>query len=100
MIIRYWRGWTTPEQAHAYQEVLTQHVIPMIKGYNIAGFQKIESMRRDVEDEVEFATIMRFDCLDDVKEFVGEDYETAHIPDIARAVLKRWDERVIHYEAF
>jgi len=35
-----------------------------------------------------------------VKDFMGEDYEVAHVPDIAQAVLSRWDERCIHYEAF
>jgi len=48
VIIRYWRGWTTPEQADSYQHVLTTQVVPMIIGYNIEGYQKIEMMRRDI----------------------------------------------------
>lgn len=100
MIIRLWRGWTRPENAKAYQEVLTKTVIPMIEGYNIAGFRKIESMRRDLDGETEFATIMWFDSLEDIRAFAGEDYARAHVPDVARAVLKRWDERAVHYEMF
>jgi len=100
MIIRIWRGWTTPEKAQSYQDVLTQTVIPMIKGYNIAGFRKIESMRRDIDGEVEFATIMWFDSLDDIRAFAGDDYEAAHVPEVARLVLSRWDERAIHYGVF
>jgi len=105
VIIRYWRGWTRPEQAEAYQEVLTGQVVPMIIGYNIQGFRKIEMMRRDIIEggklvEVEFATLIHFETLSAVKDFVGEDYEVAHVPDIAQAVLSRWDERCIHYGVF
>ena len=105
MIIRIWRGWTTPEGASAYQNVLSAQVLPMIEGYAMPGFRGIKMMRRDVVDangtaEVEFATHMEFDNLDAIKAFVGDDIETAHVPDIAQAVLKRWDARVVHYESF
>jgi hypothetical protein len=33
-----------------------------------------------------------------VKAFAGEDYEVAVVPERARAVLSRWDERSTHYE--
>ena len=36
--------------------------------------------------------------LDSVKAFAGEDYEVAVVPDAARAVLSRWDDRSAHYE--
>ncbi len=57
-------------------------------------------MRRDLKDEVEFATIMWFDDLDAVKAFVGVDHEAAHIPAAAAAILSRYDERVAHYDVF
>lgn len=100
MICRYWRGWTTPENAEAYQSILTGEVIPGIEARKIDGFKRIEMMRRDLDDEVEFATIMWFDTLDAIKNFVGEDYEVAHVPAAAQAVLKRFDERSAHYEVF
>lgn len=105
MILRYWRGWTTVDGAEAYQKVLTQHVIPMIEGYAMPGFHGIKMMRRDVtgldgNPEVEFVTLMEFENLEAIKAFVGDDIETAHVPDVARAVLKRWDARVVHYESF
>jgi len=43
---------------------------------------------------------MWFDNLEAVKSFVGEDFEVAHVPAAARAVLSRYDERAIHYEVF
>ncbi len=100
MICRYWRGWTTPQNADAYQSVLTEQVIPMIESRRIPGFQRIDMMRRELGDEVEFATIMWFESIDAIRAFVGDDYEVAHVPEVARKVLKRWDERSAHYELF
>lgn len=98
-ICRFWRGWTTPENADAYDRVLREQVIPnMIEARAIAGFRQIDVLRRDLGSEVEFATVMWFDSLECISAFVGADIEVAHVPDIARAVLARWDERVAHYE--
>jgi hypothetical protein len=41
---------------------------------------------------------MRFASLDDVKQFMGEDYEQAYVPAEARRILKRFDARSQHYE--
>jgi hypothetical protein len=41
---------------------------------------------------------MLFDSVDVVREFIGPDYEVAHVPAEARAVLARFDERSTHYE--
>ncbi len=100
MICRFWRGWTTRENAAGYEELLRGTVIPGIEARSIAGLRHIDMMRRDLEDEIEFATIMWFDNLDAVKAFVGDDHEVAHVPAAARAMLSRFDERVAHYEVF
>lgn len=98
MILRYWRGWTTPENADAYREIVSKNVLPHIAGLGLAGYRGAYLMRRDVGGEVEFATITMFDSLDDVRVLTGEDYEQAYVPDDARAVLSRFDERSAHYE--
>jgi heme-degrading monooxygenase HmoA len=101
MICRYWRGWTTKEKAAEYQQILVGTVIPAIEARRIDGFCRIEMMRRDLQDgDVEFATIMWFDSIDAVRKFAGEDYEVAHVPPAARAVLKKFDARSAHYEVF
>ncbi len=100
MICRFWRGWTTRENAQAYEDLLRGTVIPGIEARSISGFRHIDMMRRDLEDEVEFATIMWFDDLDAVKAFVGTDHEVAHVPAAARALLSRFDTRAAHYEVF
>lgn len=98
MICRLWRGWTTPENADAYQRIVHGEVIPGIEDRRIPGFRQIDLMRRDRGDEVEFQTLMWFDSLDAIKAFVGEDHSVSHVPASARAVLKRFDERTAHYE--
>ena len=98
MIFRIWHGWTTPENADAYEALLKREVFDGIAAKSIAGYQKIELIRRQAGNEVEFVTIMRFGSLDDVKTFVGEDHEQAYVPAEARKILKRFDERSQHYE--
>jgi heme-degrading monooxygenase HmoA len=98
-VCRIWRGWTSLHDADAYQELVWRTVIPeTIEARAIPGFQHIDLMRRDLADEVEFATIMWFDSIDAVRAFVGQDYEASHVPPAARSVLKRFDERAVHYQ--
>ena len=98
MICRLWRGWTTLEDADAYERVVRTEVIPGIEARNIAGFRHIDLMRRDLGDEIEFQTLMWFESLDAIKDFMGEDYSVSHVPAEARAVLNSFDDRAAHYE--
>ncbi len=98
MICRLWRGWTTPANANEYEAIVRGQVIPEIEARRIAGFRHIDLMRRELGDEVEFQTLMWFDSIDAIKAFMGEDYAVSHVPDTARAVLERFDERAAHFE--
>lgn len=98
MINRIWHGWTTPGNAEKYEALLKEEIFVGIESRQIRGFQGIQLLRRDVGEEVEFVTIMTFDSLDAVREFAGEDYEAAYVPEKARAVLAHFDERSQHYE--
>ena len=98
MICRLWRGWTTRENADDYERIVRDEVISGIEARNIPGFRHIDLMRRDLVDEVEFQTFMWFDSVDSIKAFMGEDYSISHVPDAARAVLKRFDSHAAHYE--
>ena len=98
MICRLWRGWTTPENADDYERIVRGEVIPGIEARNIEGFRHIDIMKRDLGGEVEFQTLMWFDGLDAIRAFMGEDYSVSHVPEHARAVLSRFDERAAHFE--
>jgi antibiotic biosynthesis monooxygenase (ABM) superfamily enzyme len=98
MIFRIWHGWTKPENADIYENLLKQEIFPEIASKNVTGYRGIQLLRRVLNDEVEFVTIMRFDSWEAVKQFAGEDYEIAYVPDDARKVLSRHDETSQHYE--
>lgn len=98
MIGRIWHGWTTPENADSYEDLLKTEIFPGIAARNVDGYRGIQLFRRLVNEEVEFITIMWFDSWDAVKQFAGEDYEQAYVPPKARQVLNRFDGRSQHYE--
>lgn len=97
MISRIWHGWTTLENADAYERLLRAEIFPAIASKNVSGYRGIQLLRRPLGSEVEFITIMQFDSLDAVKQFAGEDYKKSYVPDSAQKVLSRHDERSQHY---
>ena len=98
MISRVWHGYTSPDNAEAYEALLKNEIFTDIAGRAIAGYKGIQLFRRNLGEEVEFITVMWFDSLDAVRGFAGEDYEAAVVPPQARALLSRFDERSQHYE--
>jgi len=98
MIYRIWHGYTTPENASIYEALIKQEIFHGIEQKKLKGFHGIDLLRRKLANEEEFITIMRFDDLDCIKDFTGEDYETAYVPAEARKVLNRFDARSQHYE--
>ncbi len=97
-VARVWHGWTTVENADAYQSVVEGEVIPGILKRQIPGLVGAHVMRSELveNEEVEFTTIIWFESLDNVRDFMGEDYRQAHVPENARAVLKRFDPEAEH----
>jgi hypothetical protein len=45
-----------------------------------------------------FVTVMRFDSIEAVRAFAGDDYEAAVVPAAARRLLSRFDARSAHFE--
>ncbi len=98
MICRYWRGWTTPENADAYEKLIRHKIMPEIVGRNIPGLLRYQILRRDIDEEIEFGVQIWFDSLQSIEAFAGRDIGAAHMPEAAQKVLKRWDDRVVHYK--
>ena len=98
MISRVWHGWTAPAKADAYEALLKSAIFIGIEGRRIAGFRGIHLFRRNLGKEVEFVTVMWFDTIEAVRAFAGQDYEVAVVPQQARALLSRFDQRSQHYE--
>ncbi|MFX0082565.1 MAG: antibiotic biosynthesis monooxygenase [Candidatus Hodarchaeota archaeon] len=98
MIARIWHGWTSFENADIYEDLLRKEIFPSIENRNIKGYKKIILLRRPLENEVEFITIMVFDNLDAVKKFAGEEYQKSFVPQKAKEILLRHDKFSQHYE--
>ena len=98
MISRIWHGYTTFENADSYEKLLKEEIFTGIKGRNIKGYKGIQLLRRKMDVETEFITIMWFESLDSVKEFAGTDYENCVVPEKARKILSRFDSKSQHYE--
>lgn len=98
MISRIWHGWTSLENAEAYESLLKSEIFLGIENRQIAGFKGIHLFRRNIGNEVEFVTIMWFESVDAVRAFAGENYEVAVVPSKARALLSRFDAYSQHYE--
>ena len=97
MIARMWRGWAaTTAAADLYEEFLRSTFLP--GAYAIPGFKGATVLRRNVGNEVEFTTITRFESVEAIKQFAGEDYEAAHVAPRARELLTRFEPRCVHSE--
>jgi heme-degrading monooxygenase HmoA len=96
VIARLWHGWTTPENAAAYEKFLRSTMFPSI--HRVPGFLGADLLRQDLNGEVAFVTITRFESLEAVRAFAGDDYEHAVIEPEARRLLSRCDERSAHYD--
>jgi heme-degrading monooxygenase HmoA len=99
MIERIWHGWTAREDADEYDRLLREEILPAFTEAENDGYRGARVLRREADgDEVEFVTILRFDSIEAVKRFAGEEYHDAHVPPAAREVLERYDDRARHYE--
>ncbi len=97
MISRIWHGYTTKDNADAYESLLQKEIFTGIAKRNIEGYRGIQLLRRELPSETEFITIMWFDSVDSVRKFAGEDYGKAVVPEAAQKVLSHYDKRSTHY---
>jgi antibiotic biosynthesis monooxygenase (ABM) superfamily enzyme len=96
VITRMWRGWTTPDKADDYARFLIDGLFPSMRG--IPGFDGATLLRRTEGSEVGFVTLTRFESLEAVRAFAGEQYEVPVLEPEALALLSHYDERASHYE--
>ena len=96
MIGRVWRGWTSAENADAYEKLLREIVYPGLQ--TIEGYAGGYILRHDNQDETEFVTVNLFDSLDAVKAFAGPNYEVPVFEPEARRLLSKVEPIARHYD--
>ena len=96
MVARVWHGYSTVEHADAYEAMLKPELLPGIS--KVKGYKGSYLLRRNIGDEIEFITIMLWDSIESIRAAVGEDYETAVVPEERRRYLTHYDAKSAHYE--
>jgi heme-degrading monooxygenase HmoA len=98
MVARIWRGYTTLQNADAYENFLKTEFLPAVEAKKIPGYKQFELLRKDDAEEISFITIMWFESIEHIRNFAGEDYQKAVVHPKAQALLKRYDKVSEHYE--
>jgi len=97
MIARVWRGWTSAENADAYEKLLREVVYPGLQKINGYHGGYIFRRSQDGQDETEFVTVNLFESLDAVKAFAGPDYDVPVFEPEARRLLSKVEPIARHY---
>jgi heme-degrading monooxygenase HmoA len=96
MIARVWRGIAAPETAYDYLEHLRHIIFPELS--KIAGYRGASVMRRDSDEGVEFTVQTLWESLDAIRQFAGDQVETAVVAPAAQPLFRSYDHTVTHYE--
>jgi heme-degrading monooxygenase HmoA len=97
MIGRMWRGWAKPDQADAYEKLLTTETLPAL--HRVSGYKGSYFMRRPLDVEVEIVEITFWESMSSIEAFAGADSTKAVVPPETQVFLTRWDERSVHFAA-
>lgn len=98
MVVRMWRGVTSPENGKAYEALIDAEIISLFASKNVKGYKGFKLLKKALHNEVEWVTLIMFDSMTDVIEFIGPDYEKAWVLPEAQKLLSRYDSLVTHYE--
>ncbi|MBS1802613.1 MAG: antibiotic biosynthesis monooxygenase [Acidobacteria bacterium] len=96
MIARIWHGYTKPEDADGYESTLKPELLPGIG--KVPGYRGGYVLRRSMDGEVEFITIMIWESIDAIKAVAGANYTASIIPENRLKYLSRYDSHAAHYE--
>ncbi|MAB51580.1 MULTISPECIES: antibiotic biosynthesis monooxygenase [unclassified Marinobacter] len=97
MIARIWKGWTTHDNASAYEDLFKNNVLPKVT-QGVDGYISTNLLRRETGDNVEFTTIFWFESLEAVKSFAGPNFEQAVVPEQVKALVSHYEETVHHHD--
>jgi hypothetical protein len=104
MIARIWRGWTSHQNADAFEALVRNQTIPGILAKDIAGLREAQVWRLQRLGETEFTLMLWLDDMDAVRALAvargqpEEDYDKAVMTLTGRELLRRFDGKVEHYE--
>jgi heme-degrading monooxygenase HmoA len=95
MILREWRGRASLDKPDAYPRHFRTNVAVELK--SVPGFRGASVYRQDRPDRIDFLVLTRWDSMDAIRAFAGDDISRAVVEPGAVAALVDYDDRVQHY---
>jgi heme-degrading monooxygenase HmoA len=96
MIIREWRGRALPSRADVYPAHFRSTVLPELLG--LSGFLGAHLGQRRLGDHVEFLVLTRWQSMDAIRGFAGNEITRAVVDAEAATALVDFDANVQHYD--
>jgi heme-degrading monooxygenase HmoA len=96
VVVREWRGLAKKEMESAYVAHFQEEVLPKLR--QLAGFRCAAVLRREKEDAVEVTVLTRWESMDAIRRFAGEDIELAVVAPAAQPCFVSYDKTVSHHE--
>jgi heme-degrading monooxygenase HmoA len=96
MIVRMWHGRVLTSKADAYREFTNGRAIPDYQ--SVKGNRSVHILERQEGDITHFITLTFWDSLESIREFAGDDVESAkYYPEDSEFLLE-FEPKVVHYE--
>src|ERR1700733_11024375 len=96
MISRQWRGVARSERAQDYIRHLRTETFPALR--KIPGFVDASILSRTLATGVEFQIVTRWDSIDSIVKFAGEDAEASVVSAQVVEMMLEFDPRAEHFE--
>ena len=96
MILREWRGRTSPARQQDYIDYFRRNVLPELGA--VDGFMGVSLLKTERTGEIEFLVLTRWASMDAIRKFAGDEIEEAVVHPEAAAILRDFDRTVSHYE--
>jgi heme-degrading monooxygenase HmoA len=98
MITRIWHGRTKTEHADEYLKFVEEKAVPDYK--SIPGNLSVEIWRRIEDDLCHFWTVTKWENLESIRSFAGDELEKAKYYPEDEHYLLEFEPTVIHCETF
>ena len=95
MIVRMWHGRVPTSKAQAYRAFLNERAIPDYQ--SVEGNISVYILERKDGKVTHFITLTFWSSLDAIKDFAGDDVESAKYYPEDEAFLLEFEPRVVHY---
>jgi hypothetical protein len=96
MISRQWRGIAKSSEVENYKDLLKKDTFPKLK--EIKGFIGSSILSRVVSNGMEFLIVTEWESIESIKEFAGNNFEVAVVPEIVQSMMLEFDHICSHYE--